>query len=31
MMISPQAQLRGRNPLELIADIVATVPVPVES
>ncbi len=30
MMISPQAQLRGRNALELIADIVATVPVPVE-
>ncbi len=30
MMISPQAQLRGRNALELIADIVAAVPVPVE-
>lgn len=31
LMISPQAQLRGRNPHELIADIVAAVPVPVES
>ncbi len=30
MMISPQAQLRGRNALELINDIVTTVPVPVE-
>lgn len=31
LMISPQAQLRGRNPNELIADIVSAVPVPVES
>lgn len=31
MMIAPQAQLRGRNAQQLIADIVATVPVPVES
>jgi len=31
LLISPQAQLRGRNPNELIADIVAAVPVPVES
>ncbi len=31
LMISPQAQLRGRNPNELIADIVAAVPVPVEA
>jgi hypothetical protein len=30
-MISPQAQLRGRNAQELVADIVAAVPVPVES
>jgi MoxR-like ATPase len=30
MMISPQAQLRGRTAHELIADIVTTVPVPVE-
>ncbi len=30
MMIAPQAQLRGRNAQQLIADIVATVPVPVE-
>jgi MoxR-like ATPase len=30
MMISPQAQLRGRNAQELITDIVTTVPVPVE-
>jgi hypothetical protein len=29
-MISPQAQLRGRLPEELIADIVDSVPVPVE-
>jgi MoxR-like ATPase len=31
LMISPQAQLRGRNPEELVADIVEAVPVPVES
>lgn len=30
MMISPQAQLRGRQPEELVADIVESVPVPVE-
>ncbi len=30
LMISPQAQLRGRKPEELVADIVASVPVPVE-
>lgn len=30
MMISPQAQLRGRNAQELVTDIVTTVPVPVE-
>lgn len=30
LMISPQAQLRGRRPEELVADIVDTVPVPVE-
>ncbi len=30
MMISPQAQLRGRNAQELISDIITTVPVPVE-
>jgi MoxR-like ATPase len=31
LMISPQAQLRGRQPEELVADIVAAVPVPVEN
>jgi MoxR-like ATPase len=31
LMISPQAQLRGRQPSELVADIVDSVPVPVES
>jgi MoxR-like ATPase len=31
MMISPQAQLRGRNASELVGDIVASVPVPVET
>jgi MoxR-like ATPase len=31
LMISPQAQLRGRNAQELVNDIVTTVPVPVES
>ena len=30
LMISPQAQLRGRQPEELVAGIVDTVPVPVE-
>ena len=30
LMISPQAQLRGRSAAELVADIVAMVPVPVE-
>jgi MoxR-like ATPase len=30
MIISPQAQLRGRKSTELVSDIVATVPVPVE-
>ncbi len=30
LMIAPQAQLRGRRPEELVADIVASVPVPVE-
>jgi MoxR-like ATPase len=30
LMISPQAQLRGREPEELVTGIVATVPVPVE-
>jgi MoxR-like ATPase len=31
MMLSPQAQLRGREPLDLIAGIVDAVPVPVEN
>ncbi|HUF37798.1 MAG TPA: MoxR family ATPase [Anaerolineales bacterium] len=31
LMISPQAQLRGRTPEELVADIVDTVSVPVEA
>lgn len=30
MMLSPQAQLRGRQPQELVSGIVDTVPVPVE-
>jgi len=30
LMISPQAQLRGRSPDELVTDIVNSVPVPVE-
>ncbi|TET97089.1 MAG: MoxR family ATPase [Anaerolineales bacterium] len=30
LMISPQAQLRGRRPEEMVADIVDSVPVPVE-
>ncbi len=31
MIIAPQAQLRGRNANELVADIVSAVPVPVET
>jgi MoxR-like ATPase len=31
LMIAPQAQLRGRRPEELVADIVTSVPVPVEN
>jgi len=31
LIISPQAQLRGRKTEELVADIVAEVPVPVEA
>jgi MoxR-like ATPase len=31
LMISPQAQLRGRLPADLVNDIVETVPVPVEN
>ena len=31
MMLSSQAQLRGRRPEELVAAIVETIPVPVES
>lgn len=31
MMVSPQAQLRGRLPSQLVADIVDSVPVPVEN
>ena len=31
LMIAPQAQLRGRRPEELVADIVSSVPVPVEN
>jgi MoxR-like ATPase len=31
MIIAPQAQLRGRNASELVADIVSAVPVPVET
>ncbi len=30
MMLSPQAQLRGRQPMDLISGIIDTVPVPVE-
>jgi MoxR-like ATPase len=30
LMISPKAQLRGRRPEEMVADIVDSVPVPVE-
>ncbi len=30
LMISPQAQLRGRDPNELLADVISGVPVPVE-
>ncbi len=31
MMISPQAQLRGRTAQQLVMDVITTVPVPVES
>jgi len=31
IIIAPQSQLRGRTASELISDIVATVPVPVET
>jgi MoxR-like ATPase len=31
LVISPQSQLRGRTPSELVNDIVTTIPVPVES
>jgi MoxR-like ATPase len=31
LMVAPQAQLRGRKAEELVADIVASVPVPVEN
>ncbi len=31
LMIAPQAQLRGRTPAQLVADIVEAVPVPVEA
>jgi len=31
LMISPQAQLRGRTAQELVTDIVTSVPVPVEA
>lgn len=31
LMVSPQAQLRGRTPEQLVADIVEAVPVPVEA
>ncbi len=31
LMVSPQAQLRGRMPSQLVADIVDSVPVPVEN
>jgi len=31
LMVSPQAQLRGRQPNQLVADIVDSVPVPVEN
>jgi MoxR-like ATPase len=31
LMIAPQAELRGRTPEQLVADIVAAVPVPVEN
>jgi MoxR-like ATPase len=31
LMISPQAQLRGRNMEDLVSDIVGSVPVPVEN
>jgi MoxR-like ATPase len=31
LIIAPQAQLRGRSPKELVADIIADIPVPVEN
>jgi MoxR-like ATPase len=31
LIISPQTRLRGRRPGEIVAEIVATVPVPVET
>jgi MoxR-like ATPase len=31
IMLSPQVRLRGRRPEEIVADIVNTVPVPVEA
>ena len=31
LMIAPQAELRGRTPEQLVADIVASVSVPVEN
>jgi len=31
IMLSPQMRLRGRKPEEIVADIVGTVPVPVEA
>jgi hypothetical protein len=30
-MVNPQTRLRGRKPEEVIKEVVATVPVPVES
>jgi MoxR-like ATPase len=31
LMIAPQAQLRGRQPADLVSDIVASLPVPIEN
>lgn len=31
LVINPQTRLRGRQPEDIIRDVVATVPVPVES
>jgi MoxR-like ATPase len=31
LMIAPQAQLRGRQPTDLVSDIVASLPVPIEN